>query len=201
MRYQIEPLLPHQTARLQQAAQLLVSGFADYWPESWRDIESALAEVAEATVPERLAFAAVAPDGQVLGWIGAIPEYRGRVFELHPLVVHHDHRRLGIGRALVEKIVLQASALGGLTLWVGTDDEAYQTSLGGLDLYPDPLIHAARITNRGGHPIDFYRRLGFAVAGVLPDANGFGKPDIFMARRIGQSSAQPPSTPDPPDPQ
>jgi len=26
--------------------------------------------------------------------------------------------------------------------------------------------------------------MGFVIVGVLPDANGFGKPDIFMAKRV-----------------
>ncbi len=58
------------------------------------------------------------------------------------------------------------------------------TSLSGVDLYPDPLWHLAHITNFKGHPYDFYRRMGFAIAGVLPDANGPGKPDIFLAKSV-----------------
>ncbi len=36
----------------------------------------------------------------------------------------------------------------------------------------------------GGHLYGFYQRVGYTIVGVLPDANGFGRPDIFMAKRI-----------------
>jgi hypothetical protein len=31
---------------------------------------------------------------------------------------------------------------------------------------------------------EFYQKLGYVIVGVIPDANGFGKPDIFMAKRL-----------------
>ncbi len=34
------------------------------------------------------------------------------------------------------------------------------------------------------HPFKFNQRLGFTVVGVLPDANGPGQPDIYMAKRV-----------------
>lgn len=34
------------------------------------------------------------------------------------------------------------------------------------------------------HPYEFYQKLGYSIVGVLPDANGFEKPDIFMAKRV-----------------
>lgn len=35
------------------------------------------------------------------------------------------------------------------------------------------------------HPYEFYLKLGYTVVGVIPDANGPGKPDILMATRLG----------------
>jgi len=111
--------------------------------------------------------------------------YGGRVWELHPLVVSGSHRRRGIGRALVEDLERLVAARGALTLWAGSDDENNETTLSGRDLYPDIPESIRTIRNLGDHPYEFYLRLGFRIAGVLPDANGRGKPDIFLAKRVG----------------
>ncbi|HMQ51785.1 MAG TPA: GNAT family N-acetyltransferase [Anaerolineae bacterium] len=169
---------------IRQAAQLLVEGFKDNWPQAWPDLEAALAEVHESLGQDRISRAAIDPDGTVLGWIGGIRQYEGHVWELHPLVVRPDRQGQGLGRALVLDLEAQVRQAGGLTLWLGTDDENDQTSLSGVDLYPDPLIHLARIQNRRGHPYEFYQKLGFVIVGVMPDANGPGKPDIFMAKSL-----------------
>ncbi len=126
--------------------------------------------------------------GTVLGWIGGIETYDGNVWELHPLVVSARAQGRGIGRKLVEDLEAQVAARGGMTLWVGSDDEDGMTSLAGADLYPNPLEHLAQIKNLRGHPYEFYQKLGFAISGVMPDANGFGKPDIFLAKRVTPKS-------------
>ena len=73
---------------------------------------------------------------------------------------------------------------------LGTDDERGETSLADVELYPNPLDHLQKLENPGGHPYEFYQKVGYAVVGVIPDANGFGKPDIFMAKRIDPSIAK-----------
>lgn len=75
---------------------------------------------------------------------------------------------------------------GALTLWLGSDDEIGETSLGDVDLYTDLPAKLASFRSGGDHPADFYRRLGFRIVGVIPDANGRGKPDIFFEKRIGK---------------
>lgn len=175
---------PHDASAIRQAAALLVEGFRQHAPEAWPDMDSALQEVHEAFTGGRIARAAVSDDGLLLGWVGGIPTYGGKVWELHPLVVHGGHRLKGIGRALVVDLEEQVRRRGGLTLWLGVDDEDGSTTLTGVDLYPDVLGHAARIRTVQPHPFDFYRTLGFTVVGVMPDANGFGKPNIFMTKRV-----------------
>ena len=182
-RFSILDLASGDEETVGQAATLLVEGFRDNWPEAWPAEEDALEEVHEALGEGRICRVAVGEDGAVLGWIGGIPSYDGKVWELHPLVVRPDFQRRGIGRALVADLEASVAERGALTLWLGTDDEAGMTTLSGVDLYPDVIGHLANIENLRGHPYEFYQRLGFSIIGAMPDANGWGKPDIYMAKR------------------
>ena len=180
----IVDLRPDDVTAVQQAAALLVESFAEHWPRAWPDLDAALREVHESFGEDRLSRVALDDQGAILGWVGGICMYDGNVWVLHPLVVSPRHRRQGIGRALVADLEARVRERGGLTLWLGTDDQNDQTTLSGLDLYPDVLGHLSRIRNLRGHPYEFYLKLGFTIVGVLPDANGPGRPDIYMARRV-----------------
>ena len=171
-------------AILRQAAELLVVAFQEHWPGSWPDLDSGLEEVLAACGVDRICRIAMGGDGNALGWIGGIPEYDGNVWELHPLAVRPDQQGKGIGRALVEDFIEQVSLRGGGTIMLGSDDENNMTSVGGVDVYPDPLEHLHQIRNLKRHPYEFYQQMGFVIVGLIPDANGFGKPDILMARRV-----------------
>jgi aminoglycoside 6'-N-acetyltransferase I len=175
---------PDNEAIIQQCAELLVTGFREQSPSAWPDLPSALEEVRECLEPDKIIRVAVDEQGLVLGWIGARHNY-AKVWELHPLVVRPDRQRQGIGRALVLDLEEQVRERGCVTLSLGTDDETDQTTLSGVDLYPNPLEHLPQIRNRRGHPYEFYQKLGFVIVGVIPDANGLGKPDILMAKRVG----------------
>lgn len=184
---QITDLTPERRDLIDQAAAVLHAAFVGR-SDDWQSIDSARAEVVESLADERISRVAVAPGGEVVGWIGAIPTYGGRVWEVHPLVVDTSYRRQGIGRALVENLERTVAARGALTLWLGSDDENGETTASGVDLYADvPAAIQNLKTLRGEHPYEFYRRLGFHVTGFLPDANGPGKPDIFFAKRIRRS--------------
>ncbi|UCF26738.1 MAG: GNAT family N-acetyltransferase [Chloroflexota bacterium] len=169
---------------IHEVAKLLMIGFETHWPNAWPNMEAALNEVEESLEPERISRIAVNEQGKVLGWIGGICEYEGHAWQLHPLVVHPDYQNTGIGRALVTDLETLIHQRGGTTIYLGTDDEDGMTSLSNTDLYPDVFEHLAQIKNLKRHPYEFYQKLGFTIVGVIPDANGPGKPDIMMAKRV-----------------
>ena len=169
---------------VEQVAMLLVEGFRETGSDAWTNLEDALSEVRESLQPGRISRVAVDEAGNVEGWIGGIQQYGGNVWELHPLVVREDCRRQGVGRALVLDFERQVAERGAHTILLGADDENGRTSIGGIDLYPGVLDKAKTIENLRQHPFEFYRKAGFEVVGIIPDANGFGKPDILMAKRV-----------------
>ena len=185
---QIIDLAPTDDTLVEQAATLLLEGFRAHSPASWPDHESALQEVHEALAPGKICRVAIDEAGNVLGWVGGNSQYDGHVWELHPLVVDPRHQRRGVGRALVNDLEKRVHERGGLTILLGTDDEDGMTTLSGVDLYDDTWERIANVRNLRGHPYEFYQRLGFRIVGVVPDANGVGKPDILMAKRVNVST-------------
>jgi len=169
---------------LVQAATILVEAFKEHSPDAWSDIDAAKVEINEALQPDRIVRGAVNDDGILLGWVGAISEYSGNAWELHPLAVHPDHQGKGIGRALVVDLEQRVLERGGITIFLGTDDEDGMTNLSDRDLYPSLFDDLRNIQNLKRHPFEFYQKIGYSIVGVIPDANGPGKPDILMAKRI-----------------
>jgi aminoglycoside 6'-N-acetyltransferase I len=175
-------LHPNDEPLLIQAAAVYYAAFARLFPHA--NYLAARAEIEELLEPENIFRIALGDDGRALGFVAAEPGYDGHVWELHPLAVHPDCQGGGVGRALVADLEQQVAARGGLTLWVGSDEAAGLTSVAGVDLYQDVPLHLAEVTAQRPHPLGFYLKLGFIPIGFMPDANGPGKPDIYLAKRI-----------------
>lgn len=175
--------------KIRQVAEILNVSFHGHCPD-YEDMNDALKKVTDSFEDHQLSRLAIDDGGQVLGWIGGIRMYNGNVWEIDPLVVRKNSQGKGVGKALIEDFEEQMVRLGAHTIWLGTDDEDGRTSLGDCDLYPNVLQKAKDIQDKGGHPFKFYQRMGFEIVGVLPDANGFGKPDIYMAKRVKGSTAR-----------
>jgi aminoglycoside 6'-N-acetyltransferase I len=177
-------LSPENDHLIQQAAQLLVDAFHEHWPDAWPTLAKGVEEVHEMLESERICRVAVDENGNLLGLIGGIPGYDGNVWELHPLAVQPSLQGQGLGRALVEDFEEQVRLKGGLTITLGSDDEDSMTSLSNVDLYENLWEKIRDIRNDKNHPFAFYQKLGYVITGVVPDANGRGKPDILMAKRV-----------------
>jgi len=170
------------TSQLKQAAQVLTNEL----PLGWEKFEEAMEEINMLLTdePGAVLLAAVEND-DVVGWCGILPQYNGNAYELHPLVVCRSQQGKGVGTALMNAITKCAKEKGGLTLYLGADDEAPggETSFANVNLY-DNLPKRIQEFEPGAHQSAFYLKLGFKVVGVVPDANGEGKPDIIFAKRL-----------------
>ena len=173
-----------------QLAGLLAACFACYREDPAAEVESLLQS-------ERLALCALEGD-TLLGFIGAIPQYgaeeqdglsRATGWELNPLAVLPQRQGQGIGGALTAALERVAAGRGASMLYLGCDDEDGRTSLSAADLFADPWEAVRNIRNLGRHPYTFYEKQGYRIVGVLPDANGPGKPDILMAKPVGRRGA------------
>ena len=180
----IRSLTPQNQAILQQAAQLLTDAFHEHWPEAWPTLEDSMKEIQEMLDEERICRIAIDDEGNLLGIIGGIPQYDGHVWELHPLAVQPNMQSQGIGRALVMDFEEQVRLRGGLTIVLGSDDEDDMTSLSNVDLYQDLWDKIRNIRNLKNHPFEFYQKMGYIISGVVIDANGIGKPDILMSKKV-----------------
>lgn len=170
---------------IQQAAQLLVDAFHRHWPDAWPTFADGLQEVHEMLEMGRICRVAVDKNGNLLGIIGGMAMYDGHVWELHPLAVQPSMQGGGIGSALVNDFEEQVRLKGGLSVTLGSDDEDEMTSLSNVDLYENLWEKVRDIRNFKNHPFAFYQRLGYTITGVVPDANGPGKPDILMSKKVG----------------
>lgn len=160
-----------------EAAALL----AECFPQAYLDC--AEEEIGLCLEEERIAVMAE-EGGHLIGFVGAIPQYGTTGWELHPLAVTERWRGKGVGAELVRFLERECAARGGVTIYLGSDDEFEQTTLSNTDLYEDTFEKIRNIRNLNGHPYEFYQKQGYQIVGVLPDVNGKGKPDIWMAKRI-----------------
>ena len=149
------------------------------------DAAAARREIDDAFAHARCLRVALA-GARAAGWVAASP-CDARAWEIHPLLVDPDRHGGGIGRALVRSVERHAAAHGARTMTLSTSDSLGATSLHGVDLFPDPLAALARLELRpghAGHALGFWRRMGYAVSGVLPDAEGPGLHSIFLAKPL-----------------
>jgi aminoglycoside 6'-N-acetyltransferase I len=164
---------------IKDAAELLREAF----PQSYLD--SADDEILSCLEEGKIVIGAI-ENSKLIGFVGAIPQYNETAWELHPLVVSASHHLKGIGRQLCIELEKILKSKGCLTIYLGSDDETGSTTLGNTNLFEDTFEKVQNIKNLKNHPYEFYQKIGYKIVGVIPDANGIGKPDIWMAKSIAE---------------
>ncbi len=146
---------------------------------AWPDLASACKEV-DACVADPNLCIGLLMDGKLAGWVGLRSMY-DRTWELHPLVVAPDQQGQGVGRALLQAIEQRAREHGLIGIVLGSDDELFETSLSQTNINgSNALVEMQQLTNLKRHPFEFYQKCGYSVVGIIPNANGKNKPDIWM---------------------
>jgi len=120
---QITEMLPDNKKAIHQAADLLVRGFREHWPDAWPDMAAAMNEVQESFSADRINRIATDDNGEVLGWIGGISQYRGRVWELHPLVVSPEHQKILLDASVENSVNKIFWFLDGKLIWSGDPED------------------------------------------------------------------------------
>ena len=157
---EIIKLTSNLTYYRQQAATLLIEAF----PYAYKDC--AELEITKCLSTNRIMLGAVEND-ILMGLVGAIPQYGITAWELHPLAVSKKWQGQGIGTKLCTALENELKNCGCCTI-----------------LFDDLYSKIKNIRNLERHPYEFYQKIGYQIVGVIPDANGLGKPDIWLAKSL-----------------
>ena len=167
---EIIKLTSNLTYYRQQAATLLIEAF----PYAYKDC--AELEITKCLSTNRIMLGAV--ENEILmGLVGAIPQYGITAWELHPLAVSKKWQGQGIGTKLCTALENELKNCGCCTIYLCSEDE--------MDLSVEKSkTKIKNIRNLERHPYEFYQKIGYQIVGVIPDANGLGKPDIWLAKSL-----------------
>lgn len=173
----IVPLQKDNPKYIGQAANLLIEAF----PQSYADC--AKEEIMRCLQEGKVCIVAV-EDDNIVGLVGAMPQYKKTGWELHPLVVKKEYQRRGVGKSLCFELEKRLKEQGCVTIYLGSDDENGSTTLANTNLFEDTYQKIITIKNLKNHAYEFYQKIGYQIVGVIPDANGIGKPDIWLAKSL-----------------
>lgn len=166
-----------------QAAEILLETFkkANMWPTL--DKEEAFATVEESVSEEKICIG-IKVDNQLIGWTGLIPMYE-KTWELHPIAVKNEFQGKGYGKILLNELEKTARQKGIIGIFAGSDDETGKTSLSEKEITGKNIFDEIRnIKNYKNHPYEFYIKCGYSIIGMIPNANGANKPDIWLWKDI-----------------
>jgi len=170
----------------EQAVKILLETFseANMWPDL--NEKEALDTVNECITGENIALGIKIND-KLIGWIGLRPMYE-KTWELHPLAIKPEFQGKNYGKVLLLELEKIAQEKGIIGIVAGSDDDANKTSLSEKELTGENILDEIKnIKNYKNHPFEFYKKCGYSIIGVIPNASGPRKPDIWLWKDIRKS--------------
>jgi len=168
---------------IEQAAEILYKTFAGINKNVWPDMKSAKDEIKESIKSPNICIG-VKIENELIGWIGLRPMY-DKTWELHPMVVKKEFQRKGYGKILIYELEKIAQKRGIIGILAGSDDETNSTSLSDKEITGENIFEEIKnIKNYRNHPYEFYIKSGYIIIGIIPNANGSRKPDIWLWKDI-----------------
>lgn len=169
------------------AAEILFTTFKGSGKHAWLPtMGSAIKEVKECVAEGNICIG-ISINGSLAGWAGLRPMY-ARTWELHPIVIKKECQNRGLGKELLGALEDRARKKGIIGIVLGTDDETNSTSLSQGEINGNNIYEKmAAVKNLKRHPFEFYEKCGYIIVGVIPNANGRNKPDIWMWKDLGQN--------------
>jgi aminoglycoside 6'-N-acetyltransferase I len=168
---------------MELAGKILIDTFSEVnmWPDI--DEKGALDTVKECIAEGNICIG-VKIINQLIGWVGLRPMYE-KTWELHPLAIIPEYQRKGYGRILMNEMEKIAKEKGIIGIMAGSDDETNKTSLSEKEITEENIFEEIKnIKNYKSHPYEFYKKCGYIIVGIIPNANGLKKPDIWLWKDI-----------------
>ncbi len=166
-------------ALAKQCMKLLNETFEAHYPKS-----RAKEEIIRFLKDDNILYVAKEAE-EVIGFLGVSKARRYfSAYQIDLMIIKESRRFQGIGTALLDIVELRLKDKGILTLFLGSDDQGYKTSLTGKDLYKENIFELIKTIDSKTHPYKFYQKLGYSIVGVIPDVYGPGNPDVIMSKRL-----------------
>jgi len=169
---------------IKQAAELLYITFSEIngtlWPKNEKD---AFIEVKECIKGSNICIG-IKLENKLIGWAGLRPMYE-KTWELHPMVIKQEFQGKKYGQKLLNELENIAYKNGIIGIVAGSDDETNSTSLSDKEINGENIFEEIKcIKNYKKHPFEFYKKCGYNIIGIIPNANGQNKPDIWLWKDI-----------------
>jgi len=168
---------------IKQAVNLLIEAFSGIG--MWPDLDE---KEAEETVNECIEDGKICigikKEEELIGWIGLREMYE-KTWELHPMAISTKYKGKGYGKILLTELENIAYEKGIIGIMAGSDDQNFKTSLSDKDITENNIFEEIKnIKNYDNHPYEFYKKCGYSIVGIIPNANGVNKPDIWLWKDI-----------------